>query len=153
MTDNRINFFSEETDFEIENKDAVRQAISEYVRSAGNDTGTVNYIFCTDEYLLQLNKKYLNHDFYTDILAFQMNDDPIEGDIFISIERVKDNAEQLGTGFEDELLRVISHGILHFLGYKDKTEEQKKLMREKENELMTLIKKTTKHGSQSRESI
>ena len=141
MTDkNRINFFTEEIDFEIDDKDAIRKAINEYVQGEGSDIGTVNYIFCSDEYLLQLNKEYLNHDYYTDILSFQMNDEPIEGDIFISIDRVKENAEQLNVEFEDELHRVISHGILHFLGYPDKTEEQKRQMRNKEDELMKLFK-------------
>jgi rRNA maturation RNase YbeY len=91
-------------------------------------------IFCSDEYLLDVNKKYLNHDYYTDIITFDYVEDKIiSGDIFISSDRVRENANQFNVSFEMELFRIIIHGILHLLGYKDKTKKDKSLMTEKEN--------------------
>lgn len=100
----------------------------------------INYIFCSDEHLLEVNKKYLNHDTLTDIITFDNteNEKEIEADIFISIDRVKDNAAGLNKEFDDELHRVIIHGLLHILGYSDKTVEEKKEMREKEDDCLSL---------------
>ena len=138
-----INFFTENIDFDLNKKEHVINIILSYMENAGHECGVINYIFCSDDYLLQLNKQYLNHDYYTDILSFQLNDEPIEGDIFISIDRVRENATTLNIDFEEELMRVIAHGILHFMGYKDKTPEQKEQMRNKENELIDLLKNVT----------
>jgi rRNA maturation RNase YbeY len=100
----------------------------------------INYIFCDDEYMLKLNVEFLDHDTYTDIITFNNNVGRIlEGDIFISTERVKDNSETFGVIFEEELRRVLSHGILHLCGYNDKTEEESSIMRDKEEEKMKLF--------------
>lgn len=103
----------------------------------------VNYIFCSDEYLLNINKEYLQHDFYTDVITFPYAEDGIFGDVFISSERVADNARMIGVSFEDELLRVMLHGVLHLAGYRDETDEEEALMREKEN---TYLEKVTMRG-------
>lgn len=100
----------------------------------------INYIFSDDEYLLNINKEYLKHDYYTDIITFPISDDPLCVDIFISIDRVKDNAKNLGIDENHELKRVMSHGILHIAGLKDKTEEESKKMREQEEIAIGLYK-------------
>lgn len=95
--------------------------------------GDLSIIFCSDDYLLNINKQYLDHDYYTDIITFNyVENKTISGDLFISVERITENAANYDTDMEKELLRVIFHGILHLIGYNDKTEEEKKLMREKE---------------------
>ena len=140
MNESEINFFNADIDFDLSQNELISEKLIDHIIKNHNTCGVINYIFCSDDYLLDLNIKYLQHDFYTDILSFQMNDDPIEGDIYISIDRVKDNAKQLNVAFDDELLRVISHGILHFLGYKDKTPEEQQEMRSKEDELIEILK-------------
>ena len=95
--------------------------------------GDLNYIFCSDTYLLDMNKQYLDHDYFTDVITFPMDDEAISGDIFISTDRVADNAKTLGVTPLQELLRVMIHGALHLAGYGDKTPEQEKVMREKED--------------------
>ncbi|WP_353890983.1 rRNA maturation RNase YbeY [Algoriphagus sediminis] len=101
----------------------------------------LNYIFCSDDYLLQINLQYLNHNTYTDIITFDGSDasEEISGDIFISIDRVQENAMTLGTIPDTELLRVISHGLLHLIGYNDKSNKDKKVMRQKETEAIELF--------------
>lgn len=100
----------------------------------------INYIFSDDEYLLNINKEYLQHDYYTDIITFPISDDPLCVDIFISIDRVKDNAKTLGVDEEKELKRVMAHGLIHIAGYKDKTEEENNLMREQEELVIRFFK-------------
>jgi rRNA maturation RNase YbeY len=102
----------------------------------------INFIFCSDEYLSELNKTYLKHDGLTDILTFPFAEEPetISGDIYISVDRVKENAENFGEQMEQELRRVMIHGILHLMGYKDKTEDEKKRMRKKENHYLKKFK-------------
>jgi rRNA maturation RNase YbeY len=98
------------------------------------ESGEITIVFCIDDYLLEINKTYLNHDFYTDIITFDYSgNDFVSGDLFISVDRVKDNAESFSVSFDNELKRVIYHGVLHLCGYKDKTEKDEKEMREKEN--------------------
>ncbi len=96
----------------------------------------LNYIFCSDDYLHKINIEYLNHDTYTDIITFPLSNEEhkIESDIYISIDRIKENAQNLNTSFQNELLRVMAHGVLHLCGYADKTQEEIQLMRKKENE-------------------
>ena len=102
--------------------------------------GQLDYVFCTDDFLLKLNTTYLNHDTFTDIITFDYsNGKVISGDIFISTERVKENAKTYGVGFENELLRVMSHGVLHLMGYGDKTDAEKELMRLKEEEKIKMF--------------
>lgn len=108
--------------------------IKSVVVAEGKKLGDVNYIFCTDDYLLEVNKQYLDHDYYTDIITFDyVEDNIISGDIFVSIDRVKDNSDQFGVSFDVELRRILVHGVLHLLGYPDKEPDQKKLMTAKED--------------------
>jgi rRNA maturation RNase YbeY len=100
----------------------------------------LDYVFCSDEFLLEINNKFLNHDYYTDIITFDLSDtDSIMGEIYISIDRVKDNATQQSTSFKEELTRVIFHGALHLCGYKDKKQSEINLMRQKENYYLNLF--------------
>lgn len=101
--------------------------------------GELNFIFCSDKYLLGINRQYLNHDFYTDIITFDYSQGKqVSGDIYISIDRVKDNAKTYEVSFQDELLRVLIHGVLHLCGYKDKTKADARLMRQKEDYYLSL---------------
>src|ERR1700761_4506264 len=133
-----INFFEEDIRFKLKNKTGVKQWIKATIEAEGYTLGELNYIFCSDQYLLQINQQYLDHDTYTDIITFDNSDKPkkIIGDIFISIERIRENAVKFETGFENELQRVIIHGALHLLGYQDKKPESKKLMTHKEDEYL-----------------
>jgi len=106
--------------------------ITAMAETEGVPLGDLNYVFCSDEYLLQMNKEYLDHDYYTDVITFPMDDASVYGDIFISTDRVADNAKTLGVTPLQELLRVMIHGALHLAGYGDKTPEEEKVMREKE---------------------
>ena len=104
------------------------------------ELGDISLIFCSDEYLLDVNRKYLDHDYYTDIITFDYTEeDVVGGDLFISVDRVRENASDLGLSFEEELKRVMIHGVLHLCGYKDKTEEDEILMRKKEDESILLF--------------
>ncbi len=110
------------------------------IEELGFKSGEISIIFCSDEYLKNINQKYLNHNYYTDIITFDYNDnDLVSGDLFISIDRVKENASLNNEKFIHELYRVIIHGILHLCGYNDKTISQKKIMRSKENYFISLI--------------
>ena len=100
----------------------------------------IEYIFCSDDYLLEINNTYLGHDYYTDIITFPLADDPIEATIFVSIDRVKENAESFSENFDDELYRVLAHGVLHLVGYADKTSTQQKQMRQLENQYLSRLK-------------
>lgn len=108
--------------------------LNDAIVNEGYECGSVTIIFCSDDELLEMNRKFLDHDYYTDIITFDYCEDmEVNGDLFISIDRVVDNAETIGVKYEDELRRVCVHGVLHLCGYKDKTEEEEKLMRLKEN--------------------
>jgi len=132
--------FHSETSFKITSKREYKRWITELVLSKGKKIGDIHYLFCDDEYLLNINQKFLQHDTYTDIITFDYSKEGvISGDILISIERVKENAETFKRPFEEELLRVLSHGILHLIGYKDKTEKEKKEMREEEEKAILLF--------------
>jgi len=130
-----VNFFEEDIRFNLKNKNKVKAWVKATISSEGYKLKELNYIFCSDSYLLRINQQYLNHDTYTDIITFDNSEKKgiIEGDIFISIDRIRENAEKFGTGQANELHRVIIHGALHLLGYKDKTAEDKKLMTAKED--------------------
>lgn len=134
-----INFFSE-NNFELEQKETYENWLREVIVSEEKKEGEINYIFCDDEYLHEINVKYLNHDDYTDIISFDNAvGNILHGDIFISTERVVENAEKFQVSFEEELKRVIVHGMLHFCGYKDKTDDEAQLMRKKENEKIKMF--------------
>ena len=132
--------FNYETDFELENETHYEDWISRIIESEGFDEGEINYIFCDDEYLHKINVEYLDHDTLTDIISFDYTvGNLIQGDIFVSIERVHDNASDFNVSFEDELKRVLSHGVLHYCGYKDKSPKDEALMRSKEDEKMQIF--------------
>lgn len=140
MNKAQIRFFNADITFDFKNKRKISASLLNYSKENLIEAGEINYVFCTDDFLLDLNKKFLNHDYYTDIISFQSEKDPIAGDIYISLDRVRDNAKNLKLKFQDELLRVISHGLLHFMGFKDKTKADQSLMRSKEDELILKIK-------------
>ncbi|KXO00653.1 rRNA maturation factor [Aequorivita aquimaris] len=123
------------TDFRCENESNLKDWILNIINSEGREEGDIIYIFCDDKYLHKLNIEFLNHDTLTDIISFDYGmDKQINGEIYISIERVLENSVDFKTKFEDELHRVMIHGILHFCGYKDKSDNEEKLMRKKEDE-------------------
>ena len=132
--------FNYETDFKLGNEDAIKKWISECIEARGFTEGELNYIFCDDEYLLKLNVEFLEHDTLTDIISFDYTlGELISGDIFISVERVQENATEFTQTFENELNRVLIHGVLHYMGYIDKTEETKSEMRAQENKCLALL--------------
>ena len=129
-----INFINNDISFLLRNKKKIREWINKAVHEEDKYTGTLSYIFCSDEYLLSINEMYLKSDYLTDIISFDYTEDKIiSGDMLISIDRVKENAKIYKTTFQKELMRVMIHGILHLCGYKDKTEKEKKCMKEKED--------------------
>lgn len=135
-----ISFFSEDTAFKLIHPDKTIDWIRNVIHSEGFELVNVNYVFCSDQYLHKINVEYLSHDTYTDILTFDQseNEKGIEGDVYISVERVEENARSLDDNFEQELHRVMIHGILHLMGFTDKTQEQKMVMREKEDSCLSL---------------
>jgi len=133
-----IEFYSE-TDFNIEDTKALSRWISEIILNENHELGDLTYVFCDDAYLHKLNVQFLNHDTLTDIISFDNSlGKQIHGEIYISVERVKENAGTYQVAFLEELHRVIIHGVLHFCGYKDKTEKQQETMSCKENEALDL---------------
>lgn len=132
--------FNYETEFVLENEEQITFWVKTVIQNEGYKVGEINYIFCSDEYLHKINVEFLQHDTFTDIISFDYTlGKIINGDIYISIDRVKENAQDYNTTFADELHRVMIHGILHYAGYKDKTEEDKKLMRNKENDSLLIL--------------
>ncbi len=126
-------------DFELPQKEKISEWISFTLDQEGKELGELNYIFCEDAYLLEINVKTLNHNTLTDIISFDYTlGAVVSGDVYISFERVWENARDLGLEFVDELHRVMIHGVLHYCGYKDKSDKQKKLMREKEDYYLSL---------------
>ena len=135
-----VYFFNEDINFHLEEEDAAIAWIQNILYDESYVDENINYIFCSDKYLHQLNLEYLNHDTLTDIITFDNseNEGQIEADIFISVERVKENATKLKKPFEEELHRVLVHGLLHIMGYGDKTKSEKQAMREKEDACLSL---------------
>ncbi len=135
--DEMISFNSNEIKFTLKNKTVIKQWISSITNKKKRRVGDLNFVFCSDEFLLGMNKQYLNHDTYTDIITFDYSKEdknlPISGDIYISVDRVRENAAKFNVAFENELHRVIIHGTLHLLGYADKTKTAKEEMRKQED--------------------
>ncbi|WP_298893635.1 rRNA maturation RNase YbeY [uncultured Psychroserpens sp.] len=130
--------FNYETNFKLEEEAEISDWISQTILEENRREGDINYIFCDDEYLHKLNVEYLNHDTLTDIISFDYSvGKELHGDIYISVERVADNAKDFNVDFFEELSRVVIHGILHYCGYQDKTDEDAELMRSKENYYLT----------------
>ncbi|MBP4139497.1 rRNA maturation RNase YbeY [Flavobacterium geliluteum] len=132
--------FNYETEFTLDNEQAFSDWLSVVIVSENKIEGEINYIFCDDDYLHKINMEYLNHDTLTDIISFDYTvGNELNGDIFVSIERVEDNAKDFNVSFAEELKRVLAHGILHYCGYKDKTDADAKLMRSKEDEKIEMF--------------
>ena len=132
--------YTYETSFLLSNEEAYSNWISSVISSEDKLEGELNYIFCSDDYLLDINKKYLNHDTLTDIISFDYTvGNVLQGDIFISVDRVTENATDYSVSFDEELRRVMIHGVLHYCGYKDKTTKDEAVMRTKEEEKMKMF--------------
>jgi probable rRNA maturation factor len=132
--------FNYESDFNLDNEEAIASWLSKVILSENKKEGEINYIFCDDDYLHNINMEYLNHDTLTDIISFDYSmGNELHGDVFVSVERVADNAADFKVSFEEELKRVMVHGVLHYCGYKDKSEEDAALMRSKEDEKIALF--------------
>ena len=132
--------FNYETEFELQNESDFSKWLSEVILSENKKEGEINYIFCDDDYLLEINQQYLDHDTLTDIISFDYSvGNEINGDIFVSVERVKENASDYKVTFHEEIQRVLVHGILHYCGYKDKTESDELIMRAKEEDKMKMF--------------
>lgn len=135
-----VHYYTEACSFRFGNRRAVNRWINETVVAEGRKRGDISVIFCSDDYLLEVNRQHLQHDYYTDIITFDYDEGVwVSGDLFISIDRVRENAAKYGATFEKELHRVIIHGILHLCGYKDYTDEEAKLMRSKEDFYLNLF--------------
>ena len=132
--------FNAINDFEIESESQIISWLTQVIKDENKMPGDVNFIFCDDVYLHKMNVEFLDHDTLTDVISFDYTDGKIvSGDVYISTERVADNAIDFEVSFKDELHRVIVHGLLHYCGYKDKTVEEAKVMRSKENHLLSII--------------
>ncbi|WP_299248341.1 rRNA maturation RNase YbeY [uncultured Cytophaga sp.] len=140
MPEALIHFFTEDITYQLRQRTEIRSWLNTIAKKEKYSILELNYIFCSDEYLLQMNKDFLNHDYYTDVITFDNSEfkGEIEGDIFISIDRVRDNAKLQQTTLKDELHRVLAHGLLHLTGYKDKTKVESTLMRTKEDTSLAL---------------
>ena len=133
-------FHIEDIHFTLSGKRKAKQVITTIIRDCRLSEGDINIIFTSDFFLTEMNKKYLNHDYYTDIITFPYNSEKtVSGDLFISVERVKENATSYKKPFQKEVMRVIFHGMLHLVGYNDKTEDEKKGMREKEEYYLSVL--------------
>lgn len=134
-----ISFSTADTAFKYKAKAPVRKWLELFSVSKSFVLSNLSIVFCSDEFLLKMNVEYLQHDFYTDIITFDYSDDrSIAGELFISVDRVRDNANTLNKSFETELLRVIAHGVLHLMGYKDKSKADQKKMRSEEDAAILL---------------
>lgn len=136
----QIRFFNEEVRLKLVDKTGLRAWVSDTAAAEGLKIKELNFVFCSDAYLLEMNRSYLNHDTYTDIITFDTSEKPgtVMGDVFISIDRVRENAAAFGVSESDELHRVMIHGVLHLLGYGDKSKSEKAKMTEKENKYLAL---------------
>ena len=140
-----VNFFTEDVSYTLKHKTRIRTWLLETIEAEGYTLEELNFIFCSDDYLLKINQQFLNHDTYTDVITFDNSEiaETIIGDIFISIERIQENAREFKSSVAAELCRVMAHGTLHLLGYKDKSKADKILMTEKEDHYLQLLKELT----------
>ena len=133
-----VRFFSEDIRFQLRPVKLRKNWLLDVIKQSDRICGNVNYIFCSDIYLLEINKKYLQHDYYTDIITFDLSEDPkvIDAEIYISMDRVRENSRTHSIKLQDEIDRILIHGLLHLLGFKDSTETEKEIMRKEENRLL-----------------
>jgi rRNA maturation RNase YbeY len=143
-----IQFHTADLGITLPGKTILKTLLSDLFRKEGKQLAGLSIVFCSDEYLLELNRQFLQHDYYTDILTFLMSERgvPVEGELYISITRVRDNARDLGVPALHELRRVILHGALHLCGYKDKLKKDQALIRQKEDRYLHLLKKRMSHA-------
>ena len=135
----KVCFFFQEVKISLSNRTQLKKQIQSVFKKEGKRLESINYIFCTDKTLLEINRRFLNHDFYTDIITFDLSEsNSFRSDVYISVDRVRDNAIQLVSSFKSELRRVIFHGVLHLCGYKDKSRLEQKRMRQKEDFYLSL---------------
>lgn len=134
-----VTYFFEDTDFKLKNKTKIKKWLKLVAESEVFSLGAVSVIFCSDNYILDINQRFLQHDYFTDIITFDYSEgEKISGDLFISVDSVRENSIEYETEFEDELHRVIVHGVLHLIGYDDHTDEDIRTMRSKENYYLSL---------------
>lgn len=138
-----INIFFEDIEILDLNPEFFVSWLSDVCKSHNSELGEINLIFCSDEYLLSMNQEHLNHDYYTDIITFNYNTDSINGDLFISVDRVKDNAQLEQTDWLNELNRVVVHGVLHLIGFNDKTDDEQAEMTKQENIALEYVSRET----------
>lgn len=138
-----VNIFFEDTEVLDLNPEFFVLWLSRVCKKHNRNLGEVNLIFCSDEYLLDMNRTHLDHDYYTDIITFDYYEEDVSGDLFISVDRVHENALDLNEGFNTELNRVVVHGVLHLLGFGDKTNVEELKMRELENEALLIVSRET----------
>ena len=135
-----IDIFNQNIAFPQIDRELASSWISQIIRLHDKEEGDLVFVFCSDQYLLEINREYLHHDYFTDIITFNYNqENVVSGDIFISLDTVGVNAEEYQVSFLNELHRVMIHGILHLIGFDDKTDDQKKIMREKENDALNIF--------------
>ncbi len=143
MIQGEINFYPEDIDFELDQPELISKWIHSAVEEEGKSVFSLSFVFCSDTYLHELNIQYLQHDTLTDVITFPYEENPIEGDIYISIDRISENADKFGVSFTEELSRVMIHGTLHLMGYGDKTSKEKEIMTKMENKYLTLLQLNT----------
>ncbi len=134
--DNQFSFYYEDTNLELKNVQDLKKWLSWIFENEKKDADLIEYVFCSDEYLLNINKEYLNHDFYTDIITFPLSENPISATIYLSVDRIKENSIAYSQSFDREIARVMAHGVLHLIGYDDKSDDEVKIMRQKEDEYL-----------------
>lgn len=138
----KVCFFFQQVNISLGKRTTLKRFIESVFRKEGKTLSSLNYIFCSDKALLEINRQYLSHDYYTDIITFDLSDSAaVTGEIYISVDRIRDNARTMGTSINEELHRVIFHGVLHLCGYGDKKPAEIKAMRERENHYIKLWKK------------
>ena len=144
MNEYNIAFESEGISFVLPNANSIASWLKSVIELEKHILSALTYIFCDDDYLHQINVEHLNHDNYTDVITFQYADNSVDGDVFMSVDRIRENATQYAVAEQNELHRVMVHGLLHLMGYKDKTTDDKVLMTEKENCYLSLLKQNFK---------
>ena len=143
-----VFFHTADLNYRLQNKTALKQLLEDLFQKEGKRLEGLSIVFCSDDYLLSMNRQFLQHDYYTDILTFDVSErgGPVSGELYISVDRVRDNAHGLGVSAVEEMQRVIIHGSLHLCGYKDKLKKQQLLMRQKEERYLRLLHKRLANG-------
>lgn len=143
-----INFHTADYNYRLTGKTILKSLIADLFKREVRRLNSLSIVFCSDEHMLEMNRQFLQHDYYTDILTFELSERnaPVEGELYISVDRVRENASQLGVSAREEMMRVILHGALHLCGYKDKLKKQQLLMRQKEERYLQLLRKRLAHA-------